>query len=163
MKLFFTISICFLLLSESKAQNKNSSHALKSKYHESNTYVFKNDTIIQTVVVDFFDTAFYDTSRIYFTITTYNRIENIQSSISDTAYYIFNRNAPDLYEYNDELDSLSYACVPYRANKQGCYLQIGIDFENNRNRLSVNEADDCYKFHNIHCPFTSVDTLRKQK
>jgi hypothetical protein len=122
----------------------------KSKgYVPSHLYEFKNDTLLQTLLVE------YTTKQeIIFEITSVNMVKNKTSTLTGLAKGKLSQDP----ETDEDGEGNAYTAIEYHYNKNGCSLSIRIAMDAG-NKARIFEYN-CNKFHDSNCPFESVGVLR---
>jgi hypothetical protein len=151
MKLRYILLILAFTLIPIKYQSADAGNPKQTK---SETYQFKNDSLVQTIIV-----KWQIENRIKFEYSVKNTKRNKIIKVSGVA----NNPYPDMDPENDEdeLDGLSYASIQYISEQNGCYLSIRIELDN-KNRVVV-MSGECPKYFNPLCPLASQGVLRIKK
>ena len=155
--LFFTLCLIFLSCSArsektTDLQQKNSpittTNTVEDIETENNCYVYENDTLKQTVIVNYINK-----NTIAFKLTSYNKRMDKSVTIEGKAK---NKHSDFGGENDADEDGNAYFVNEYIYTSD-CWLSFRIDMDT-KTTMRVTLAD-CKE--NPYCPFTSVGLLQK--
>lgn len=134
----------------SKSSLPDTVTAKKKENASSTLYEYKNDTLLQTLAINYISKQ-----EINFELITVNKIKNKTSTLTGTAEGKLNQDP----EMDEDDEGNSYAATEYHYTKDGCSLSIRIDMDT-KNKAKVFEYT-CDKLHDSSCPFASVGLLKR--
>jgi hypothetical protein len=151
MNLRYGVPILALTLIVVGYQSSDSGGRRKSK---TKTYQFRNDTLVQTIVV-----KWQSANRIGFQYSVKNTRRHKTIKITGIANNPHPEMDPEIDE--DEPSDLVYPSTRYIFEQNGCYLAIQIEL-NKKDRVVVTSGE-CPRYLNQWCPLNSQGVLKIKK
>lgn len=149
--LIITGSFCSCISRTTNESSKLDNGTQTTLSSDTVSYLYKNDSLIQSVKIVFLE------GKINFTVETKNTKRNQSSKLKGIANKLVSDNA----EMIEDEEGFAYFVDVYQYTQGDCWLYVNIDNEK-YDKLSITASQECVQISKMLAPFGSLGLLKKQ-